>query len=261
MRQLFLEGRPLHIFPCRADKRPCTPHGHLDAVSDAPSIAKLWARYPGPLTGVATGAVGGIAAIDVDEKGEGWFHAHRDQLPTTRPHKTPRGLWHLIYHHAIGLRCSNGKIAPGIDIKADGGYIIWWPASLGRVVCDGPVADFPVWLLSILGNQGDGCARLGFKGNGGPNREHPAPLEPTRNLPRRVDRILKVVETAHPGTRNVRLFWAACRLAEIVAEGRLNPSVAERLLRSAAWMCKLTQTDGEGAVAATIRSGLKRGAS
>jgi hypothetical protein len=206
MRQLFLEGRPLHIFPCRADKRPCTPHGHLDAASDAPSITKLWSRYPGPLTGVATGAVGGIAAIDVDERGEGWFHAHRDQLPATRTHKTPRGLWHLIYHHAIGLRCSNSKIAPGIDVKADGGYIIWWPASLGRVVCGGPVADFPVWLLSILGSQGDGCARLGPPLPLNPNREHPPPLETTRNLPRRVDRILKVVRPRIPAPATLDCF-------------------------------------------------------
>ena len=261
MRQLFLEGRALHIFPCRPDKKPTTPHGHLDAVSDQASIAKLWARYPGPLIGVATGAVGGIDVIDVDEKGEGWFHAHRDQLPATRTHKTPRGLWHFIYHHAIGLRCSTSKIAPGIDIKADGGYVVWWPASLGRVVCEGPVANFPVWVADAV--NGGGCTRWGSETALNPNREHPSligPL-PTRNLSRRVERIMRVVENAQPGTRNDRAFWAACRFAEIIAEGRLQPSVAEQLLRSAAWLCKLTHTDGEGAVAATIRSGLKRGAS
>jgi hypothetical protein len=96
MRQLFLEGRALHIFPCRADKRPCTPHGHLDAVSDAESIAALWARYPSaPLVGVPTGAIGGIDVLDIDPNGEGWFQAHRDQLPQTLTHETRREGWHL----------------------------------------------------------------------------------------------------------------------------------------------------------------------
>jgi Bifunctional DNA primase/polymerase, N-terminal len=256
MRQVFLEGRALHIFPCRADERPTTPRGYLDAVSDAPSIAELWARYPGPLVGVATGAIGGISVVDIDYDGESWFHAHRDELPKTRTHSTRREGWHLIYGHRPGLRCSNSKIAPGIDIKADGGYVIWWPSAAGRVVCEGPVANFPVWVADAV--NGGGCTRWGSEIALNPNLEHPSligPL-PTRNLSRRVERILRVVETAQPGTRNDRLFWAACRFAEIIAEGRLQPSVAEQLLRSAAWLCKLTHTDGEGAVAATIRSGL-----
>jgi Bifunctional DNA primase/polymerase, N-terminal len=263
MRQIFLDGLPLHIFPCRADKRPCTPRGHLDAVSDALSIEELWARYPGPLVGVATGAIGGISVVDIDHDGESWFHAHRDELPKTRTHSTRREGWHLIYEHRPGLRCSNSKIAPGIDIKADGGYVIWWPSAAGRVLCDGPVAPFPAWvidLLQVIGHNGRECSLLSPKISSA-QREHSFPLLPTRNLSRRVERIMRVVETAQPRTRNDRLFWAACRLAEIVAEGRLKLNVAEQLLSSAAWLCGLTRDDGERAVAATIRSGLKRGAS
>ncbi len=258
MRQLFLESRALHIFPCRADKRPCTPHGHHDAVSDAPSIAELWERYPGPLVGVATGATGGIDVLDIDPNGENWFHAHRDQLPQTRTHKTRREGLHLINRHATGLRCSTSKIAPGVDIKADGGYVIWWPAALGRVVCDGPFADFPVWVADAV--NGEKCTRLGSEIPSNPHRGHSFPLvpsPPTRNLPRRIDRILRIVETATPGTRNDRLYWAACRFAEIVAEGRLKPSVAAQLLSSAAWLCGLTRDDGQRAAASTIASGLR----
>jgi hypothetical protein len=84
MRQILLDGRSLHIFSCRADKRPCTPHGHLDAVAYAEGIAELWRKYPGPLVGVATGAIGSISVIDIDPNGKAWFHAHRDLLPQTR---------------------------------------------------------------------------------------------------------------------------------------------------------------------------------
>jgi hypothetical protein len=273
MRQLFLEGRALHIFPCRADKRPCTPHGHLDAVSDAESIAALWARYPSaPLVGVPTGAIGGIDVLDIDPNGEGWFQAHRDQLPQTRTHKTGREGWHLIYRHVTGLRCSNSKIAKGVDIKADGGYIIWWPRAAGGVLCSGPIAPFPAWVIAALVgtearsldsdhlfniHNGKECTWFGFEISPNPHREHLLPLEPTRNIPRRVERILRVVETAPRGTRNDRLYWAACRFAEIVAEGKLKPNVAEQLLSSAAWLCGLTPDDGKRAVEATITSGLR----
>jgi hypothetical protein len=34
---------------------------------------------------------------------------------------------HFFFQHAPGLRCSRGLIAPGVDVRADGGYVIWWP--------------------------------------------------------------------------------------------------------------------------------------
>jgi len=53
---------------------------------------------------------------------------------------------HLLFKHAPGLGCSSGKIAEGVDVRADGGYAIWWP-STGRVVEDNPICEWPNWLL------------------------------------------------------------------------------------------------------------------
>ena len=37
-------------------------------------------------------------------------------------------LWSaLVYRHMAGVRCSTNKIAPGVDLKGDGGFVIWWP--------------------------------------------------------------------------------------------------------------------------------------
>ena len=88
-----------------------------------------------------------------------------------------------------------------------------------------------------------------------PNREHPT-LCPTRNLTRRTQRILRVVENAPVGVRNARLYWAACRFSEIVAEGVLSREVAKQVLLSAAQLSGLTRDDGVAATEKTIASGL-----
>jgi hypothetical protein len=74
---------------------------------------------------------------------------------------------------------------------------------------------------------------------------------------RRMCGILSVVVHADKGTRNHRLFWAACRFAEFIARGRLGPDVAEQLLFAAA--NGLARDDGEQSVLATIASGLRNG--
>jgi hypothetical protein len=45
------------------------------------------------------------------------------------------------------LRCSNGMLAEGIDVRADGGFAIHWPAT-GRWFKDAPLSDWPHWLLA-----------------------------------------------------------------------------------------------------------------
>jgi hypothetical protein len=66
---------------------------------------------------------------------------------------------------------------------------------------------------------------------------------------------MRTVENAKPGTRNGVLFWAACRLAEIVAEGRLKVGVAAALLESGARLNGLWREDGADQCRATNASG------
>jgi hypothetical protein len=268
--QVLLEGRALSIFPCRSDKRPTSPHGFKDASAEPDEIARLWSLYYGPLIGVPTGAANDIAVIDVDPRhgGDRWFHENHDKLPKTRTHVTQHGGWHLVYRHVPGLRTSAGRIAAGVDVRAGGPHIVWWPAHGGRVLCEGPVAEFPRWVLD------------GLKPRSGVNGGGPAPQmvgAETKRLPRdlyfqtirlvprsasmtlhdrrRVCGILSIVVHAIKGTRNDRLFWAACRFGEFVAEGRLQSKVAAELLLAAA--SGLVRDDGLQSVIDTIGSGLR----
>jgi hypothetical protein len=281
MRQVFLEGRPLHIFPCRADKTPACEHWADDAVADQAGIDRLWsAVWPRnrrtALIGVPTGVINGIAVIDIDPRrgGDKWFFENRDRLPKTRTHETAGGGQHLIYRHLLGMRCSKDRIAPGVEVKADGGYVIWWPSHGCRVLCERPVAEFPRWLAEELvtrvikrsasasnGKWGDATPIAGAGAKPLPRDLYfqviklvPLSTSMSRRDQRRVCSILSGVVHAPEGSRNDWLFWAACRFGEFVAVRR---EVAEQLLLAAAR--DLVEDDGPHSVMATIRSGLQTG--
>ena len=55
-----------------------------------------------------------------------------------------------MFAHTAGLRNSTSRLAPGCDVRADGGYIIWWPAAGLPVLSDAPPAQWPNWLLARL---------------------------------------------------------------------------------------------------------------
>src|SRR6516225_1431742 len=108
-------------FPCSLSKRPLTARGHL-AATTSPIDESHW-----PLMGVPTGAASGLDVLDVDAAGLVWLDQNYSRLPATRAHETRSGGRHLLFNHAQGLRCSAGRVATGVDVRADGGYVIWWP--------------------------------------------------------------------------------------------------------------------------------------
>jgi hypothetical protein len=255
-----LEGRALPTVPCSAKRVPLAGHGWASATTDPTAFADLCQQYPGaPYVGVATGAASGLAVIDVDPRngGDRWLADVRDRLPRTRAHRTGRGGWHFVYRHEPGLRC-RGAIVPGVDFRAEGGGIVWGPAA-GLACSDDAVAALG-WLREFVTGSPPQrkhplFAESSDLGRENASSERPAPPK-TLDLIRRSRAILQCVETAPAGTRNKCLFWAACRFAEMLAEGAIERWVAERLLEQAARQCGLVRDDGPGAVRATIGSGL-----
>jgi hypothetical protein len=209
-------------FPCLADKRPACPHGLKDATLPAAGLATLWARHPGVLVGVASGPASGLAILDIDGRNGGreWWIANKDRLPRTRRHRTRSGGLHVLFRHKSGIRNSASKIAPGVDTRGEGGYVIWWPA-LGFPVQDPDLlADWPSWLLP-------------------PPEPTPAPrpLRPRDSGPATlaaIEGIVRTVATAPTGQRNRITFWGACRMVENAREGKISDGLARELLLEAA---------------------------
>ncbi|MDX9718433.1 MAG: bifunctional DNA primase/polymerase [Thauera sp.] len=144
----------LPVFPCDSDKKPLCAHGFKDATTDADQVRGWWDQYPYALPGVPTGKTTEIFVLDVDVKGGKDGYATLAQLgyeiPPTRSHKTQTGGGrHYLFHMPADaeIRSSAGKIGPGVDTRADGGYIVWWPA-IGLPVDNAQeLLPIPQWLL------------------------------------------------------------------------------------------------------------------
>jgi hypothetical protein len=135
---------PEFTIPCNADKSPRPKQWQRSAFQHM-----NWKKAE--LVGAPCGPDNGFDVLDIDPSGVAWYDANFDALPQTYAHETPRGV-HLFFRHSPGLRCSRSKIAPGVDIRTEGGFVIWWPRE-GYAVDDNPICDWPDWLIEEAGRE------------------------------------------------------------------------------------------------------------
>ncbi|MCZ2340321.1 MAG: bifunctional DNA primase/polymerase [Bacteroidales bacterium] len=133
-----LIGRPL--IPCSAqNKRPLTTHGFKDASLDPARVTEWHARHPDCAWGTPTSAEYGVVDIDPRNGGiESWEslirqHGPIPECPTVR---TGGEGWHHVFQFPTGTRC--GKIAQGVDLKAEGWYVIVPPSRVWEPHHSGP---------------------------------------------------------------------------------------------------------------------------
>jgi hypothetical protein len=270
MPEVTLEGRPLKIFPVRGRKPACT-HGFKDATADPAGIAALFDNARGAQIAVATGEVNDLDILDVDPRRDGhkWLEENRHRIPQTRTHHTPSGGWHLLFRHAEGLRGSYDRIAPGIEVKATGGLVVWWPAQ-SHPVQDAPVATWPEWLLELarkpepfIGGAGGGPHFFNATSSDGwmiPNvlwsRLKAATPRASDHDRYRMRGLLRTVVQKPEGGQNNALNWSAYHFREWIDCGAISREDAERLLLEAARWSGYVERDGIADTVATICSGL-----
>ena len=163
---LALAHRSLAVFPCvPREKRPATANGCKDATTDADTIRQWWTQEPDYNVAIATGATSAVFAIDVDgldaEAELRKLEADHGKLPATVEVITARGR-HLYFRMpGAPIRNSAGKVAAGIDVRGDGGYVLVPPsmhpsgkAYAWSVDSAATVADAPAWLLAKVAEPG-----------------------------------------------------------------------------------------------------------
>lgn len=107
-------------------KHPLTQHGVNDATDDEAQVAAWWSQWPFANIGIATGARSGIAVIDVDPRNGGYESLSAITVPDTLTAQTGSGGLHIYLTIEAPVRGT--VLAPGIDLKADGGYVVAPPS-------------------------------------------------------------------------------------------------------------------------------------
>lgn len=163
-----LAKKGMAVFPCRAcDKRPATANGLKDATTDLETIRAWWEQDARFNIAIATGAASNAFVIDIDgvdaELELRKLEAEHGALPETVEAITKRGR-HLYFKMPdVPVRNSASRIAPGIDVRGDGGYVLVPPSihPSGRAYCwsvdsAGKIAAAPDWLLARITERKNG---------------------------------------------------------------------------------------------------------
>jgi hypothetical protein len=148
-------------------KHPRTEHGLSDASTNAEVIRAWWDRWPDANPAIATGP-SGLVVVDIDPRHGGDeslanLECEHGRLPNTPLCLTGGGGSHLYFLAGDRPVRSRNGLAPGIDIKSTGGYVIGppsrhvsggeylWDATAGRD--DMPIAPLPAWLRDLVAEK------------------------------------------------------------------------------------------------------------
>jgi Bifunctional DNA primase/polymerase, N-terminal len=253
------------VFPLMVrSKEPAIARGFKAASTNPETIRRYW-RVPDRNIGIATGAISGVWVLDIDgDDGAASLRAleaEHGKLPETWISSTGRG-WHVWWRYTAPIPSSTGRIALGLDVRADGGYVVVPPSihPHGRIYTwitrpNGEPAEAPEWLVSLTrkkpGPSISERAVASIPSNGRPGSDAYGWVA--------LEREIEDLAMAVPGGRNTALNRTSFRLFQLVAGGELDGrDVTDRLVE--ACHCNgLVKDDGLQSVIATINSGSKAG--
>jgi hypothetical protein len=166
-------GDPMCKSPGKHPLRTLVHSGLLNASAFAAHVERWWTQQPDANIAIRTGLASGLVVIDLDDKAydgrDGnatWrrlLAVHADgATPETVEALTGGGGRHLLFQAPADLLIASSKdaIGPGIDVRAENGYIVAPPSThvSGRTYAwdafshldDTPIAPLPSWLLQLL---------------------------------------------------------------------------------------------------------------
>lgn len=106
-------------------KHPRTENGFKDATTDEDQIRSWWKKWPNANIGLVTGKKSGFIVLDVDSGGD--KELAKQTVPDTAESTTGNGR-HLYFTYPGKEVKNSKKFLPGLDLRADGGYIVAPPS-------------------------------------------------------------------------------------------------------------------------------------
>lgn len=233
---------------------PClTCHGFYAATTDPDRVTAIHRAVPRGLLAIRTGRVCGLAVVDIDPRNGG--RVVPELMPPTRCVRTGSGGWHLYYRHPGGTLAAKLAGHPGVDIKADGGYVVAPPSihpDTGqpyRRVGDRPMVDMPPALADLCRPAEPTPAATPVTA--------PTPLTRGRGISS-PDALLAAhlaaVARAQEGDRRHVLYGAARGVARMVAAGALTHTDAYTALHAAGREAEQNDRDIHAAIIGGFRA-------
>jgi hypothetical protein len=223
-----------------------TCHGFHAATTDPARLAAMLAKVPGGLLAIRTGTISGLAVVDIDPRNGGRIDP--GLMTPTATVATGGGGWHLYYRHPGHRLLPALPGRAGVDVKADGGYVVAPPSihpSTGqpyRWAGGRPVNEMPPALRAALTPP-----------------PVPAPPRLKADLPARraggisspralLNAHLRAVQNAPEGKRRHTLYGAARGVARMVIAGAISREDAEAALTAAGLAAQQTPREIRAAI-------------
>ena len=264
---LYLASLKRRVFPLRErGKEPALARGFKAASYEEKTVRAWWTRSPSANIGLATGE--GLLVLDVDGL-EGRKALRRltrrfGSLPRTVEASTGKGR-HLFFGYPPSkqVRLSAGKLGEGLDVRADGGYVVAppsvhpsgrryrWRRKAGRCA----LARAPRWLLRLLvpeGGKGSDSVKGAVRDSD--SGSEPKPESGLGGWPAdRGGRRLALVRPARVVTAAAETFWGLAFEAAGLAHKRRGVNANGSLDVTCPWVGEHTggRDTGAGVLPAT----------
>ena len=222
-------------------KHPRTRRGGKDATIDEGQIKEWWTEWPDSNVGIATG--NGLIVLDVDGR-EGFetLRKLQDQygnLSETYAVRTGRGLhYYYLWPDSQAVRNSAGKLGPGMDVRANGGYVVA-PPSLHRnghrynVAYEAEVADLPPKWVEAIKQPNSKAKSLPVPVTTQPRSHSRAKVQPTHDAWQRLQEEAERIANAKPGEQEPAIREGAYGIGLQVGADLLDHSDAKAILIAA----------------------------
>lgn len=221
------------VFPLAPrGKRPITRHGLKDATCDPGLVGAWWTEQPNANIGVSCGA-SDLLVVDLDgaEAVTAWSRLTSEYGGHARTLTAMTAKGAHLYFAGEG-RSSAGKLAPGIDTRGAGGYVVAPPSvhESGAVYAwadpEAAIVPLPGWVKAMLAPRSPSPV--------GEARQLPAGAPYTRYGLTALAHLVDEMAATAEGQRNHTLNALAYRAGRLSAGGQLAEHVAEHELIRAA---------------------------